>query len=120
LFIGMVMYAPRGLAGLLALQQPLLQTRQLHRVAPYYILALLPGLVAISGLSMVIEMTYQLAVKTAAGPAMAFFYIPFNANSPLPWIIAVILFAVGTWLFLRAARLAGDAYSQALAWRKLP
>lgn len=120
LFIGMVMYAPRGLAGLLALQQPLLQTRQLHRVAPYYILALLPGLVAISGLSMIIEMTYQLAVKTAAGPAMAFFYIPFNANSPLPWVIAVILFAVGTWLFLRATRLAGDAYSQALAWRKLP
>ncbi|OSQ49470.1 branched-chain amino acid ABC transporter permease [Thalassospira alkalitolerans] len=120
LFIGMVMYAPNGLAGLLALQQPLLQTRQLHRVAPYYALALAPGLVAITGLSMVIEMTYQLSVKTAAGPAMEFFGVTFNANVPLPWIIAVVLFAAGVWLFLRAARLAGHVYSEAVTWRKMP
>ncbi|WP_339860092.1 branched-chain amino acid ABC transporter permease [Thalassospira alkalitolerans] len=120
LFIGMVMYAPNGLAGLLALQQPLLQTRQLHRVAPYYALALAPGLVAVTGLSMVIEMTYQLSVKTAAGPAMEFFGVTFNANVPLPWIIAVVLFAAGVWLFLRAARLAGHVYSEAVTWRKMP
>ncbi len=120
LFIGMVMYAPNGLAGLLALQQPLLQTRQLHRVAPYYALALAPGLVAVTGLSMVIEMTYQLSVKTAAGPAMEFFGVTFNANVPLPWIIAVVLFIAGVWLFLRAARLAGHVYSEAVTWRKMP
>ena len=67
-----------------------------------------------------IEMTYQLSVKTAAGPAMEFFGVTFNANVPLPWIIAVVLFAAGVWLFLRAARLAGHVYSEAVTWRKMP
>jgi branched-chain amino acid transport system permease protein len=115
LFIGMVMFAPDGIAGLLARQRPLLQARQLHRVVPYYALALLPGLAALAGLSLVIEMTYQLTVHAADGPAMVFCYVPFNANTPLPWLIAAVLLAGGTWLFLRAARATGHAYNEALA-----
>jgi branched-chain amino acid transport system permease protein len=115
LFIGMVMFVPGGIAGLLMQQRPLLQGRQLHRVLPYYGLALLPGLAAILGLSLVIEMTNQLTVHASDGPAMVFFYVPFNANAPLPWLIAVILLAGGTWLFLCAARTTGHAYREALS-----
>jgi branched-chain amino acid transport system permease protein len=115
LFIGMVMFAPEGIAGLLARQQPLLQRGQLHRVVPFYLLALLPGLAAATGLSLIIEMTNQLTVHAPDGPAMAFGYVRFNANALSPWLIAVALFLVGAWLFLRAARLAGVAYDGALA-----
>ncbi len=115
LFIGMVMFAPSGIAGLLARQKPLLQARQLHRVVPFYALALLPGLVTIAGLSMVIEMTYQLTVHASDGPTMVFCHIPFNATAPLPWLIAVVLLIGGRWLFLRAARVTGLAYGEALA-----
>lgn len=115
LFIGMVMFAPEGIAGLLARQRPLLQARQLHRVVPFYALALLPGLAAIAGLSLMIEMTNQLTVHASDGPAMVFCYVPFHANTPLPWLIAAVLLAGGTGLFLRAARATGNAYSEALA-----
>jgi branched-chain amino acid transport system permease protein len=115
LFIGMVMFAPEGIAGLLARQRPLLQARLLHRVVPFYGLASLPGLAAIAGLSMVIEMTDQLAVHAADGPAMVFCYVPFNANAPLPWLIAAVLLAGGLWLFRRAARATGRVYADVLA-----
>jgi branched-chain amino acid transport system permease protein len=115
LFIGMVMFAPSGIAGLMARQLPLLRARQLHRVMPFYLLALLPGLVAVAGLSMIVEMTYQLTVHRSDGPAMVFFYIPFDADTVPPWVIAVALFAGGTSLLLRAARAALHAYGEALA-----
>lgn len=115
LFIGMVMFAPSGIAGLLAQQLPLLRARQLHRVAPFYALALLPGLAAVAGLSMVVEMTYQLTAHASDGPAMAFCAVPFDADTPLPWAIATVLLVAGTWLFLRAARATGHAYGEALA-----
>ena len=115
LFIGMVMFAPEGIAGLLVKQRLLLRSRRLHRVAPYYALALLPGLVALAGVSLVIEMTNQLTVHAADGPGMTFFHVAFKADAPLPWLIAAILLAGGVWLFLRAARLAGDAYDEAAA-----
>ena len=115
LFIGMVMFAPSGIAGLLARQQPLLQGRQLHRVAPFYVLSLVPGLAAVAGLSLIIEMTNRLAAHAADGPAMSFLRIPLRASAPLPWLIAVVLLAGGSWLFLRAARLTRQAYDDALA-----
>lgn len=115
LFIGMVMFVPDGIAGLLERQRPLLQARKLHRVAPFYALALLPGLAAIAGLSMVIEMSNQLTVHSADGPAMTLLSVPLAANAPLPWLIAAVLLGGGTWLFLRAARLAERAYAEALA-----
>jgi len=115
LFIGMVMFVPNGIAGLIARQVPLWQARRLRRVAPFYLISLLPGLVAVAGLSMIVEMTYQLTVHASDGPAMVFCHVPFNANAPLPWLIAAALLVAGTWVFLRAARAAGHAYGEALA-----
>jgi branched-chain amino acid transport system permease protein len=115
LFIGTVMFVPEGIAGLLAKQRPLLAARQLHRVLPYYALALIPGLVALCGFCLLIEMAYQLTVHAADGPAMSFFHIPFSADGTIPWAVAVALFAGGLWLFRRAARMSADAYGDALA-----
>ena len=115
LFIAVVMFAPGGIAGLLAHQQPLIQGRQFHRVLPSYALALLTGLIALAGLSMVIEMSYQLTVDASEGPQTSFAYMAVNAASPLPWVIALALLVGGGALFLRAGRRALDAYDEALA-----
>jgi branched-chain amino acid transport system permease protein len=115
LFIAIVMFVPGGLAGLLARQRPLLRAGQLHRVVPSYLVALLPGIVAVVGLSMVIEMTNHLTVHAADGPTMTLGGITINATSPIPWLIAVVLLAGGTAGFLRAARASGRAYGDALA-----
>lgn len=115
LFIGMVMFAPAGIAGLLALQAPLIRAGQFHRVLPWYLLTLIPGLIALAGLSLIIEMSYQLTVNASDGPQMSFATVTFNADGPLVWLLALILFCGGLWLFRRVGRMAGDAYDTALA-----
>jgi len=114
IFICVVMYAPNGIAGLLMLQKPLLLRGQLLRMAPYYLMALAPALVGIAGLSMVIEMTHQLSIAGSEGTEMSMLGLSFNADAVLPWLVAAMLLAVGGWLFLRAARVAREAYGTAL------
>lgn len=115
LFIGMVMFAPGGIAGLVAMQAPLLAARRLHRVLPFYLLALVPGVVAVVGLSVLIETSHQFSIRAAYGPQLTLYSIPFDVTSPLPWLAGLVLAAAGTWLFLRAARLARNAYDEAVA-----
>lgn len=115
LFIGMVMFVPGGLAGLLAQQQPLLANRTLHRVVPYYLLALLPGAVAVIGLSIIAETSHQFSIRASYGPELTLYKIPFDVTSPLPWLAGLLLTVGGGWLYLRAARLARGAYDEALA-----
>ncbi|WP_417684013.1 branched-chain amino acid ABC transporter permease [Roseibium sp.] len=114
MFIAMVMFAPRGLAGILAAQVPLIRNGSLLKVLPYYLAALVPGLIALTGFSMVIEMTHQLSVATSEGTSMSFLYVPFEANSILAWALALCLFGGGTWVFLRTAKMAGEAYGAAV------
>jgi len=115
LFIGMVMFVPGGLAGLLAQQQPLLANRTLHRVVPYYLLALLPGVVAVIGLSILAETSHQFSIRASYGPNLTLYGIPFDVTSPLPWLVGLVLTVGAGWLYLRAARLARGAYDEALA-----
>ena len=118
LFIGMVMYAPEGIAGLIAKQRPLVQNRQFGRVLPHYLMALIPGLVAIAGLSLLIEIAFQLTVNAPDGPAMSFARIPFDADNPLAWLIGIALLIGGGYVFRRLGRNALDAYGEALAASK--
>jgi branched-chain amino acid transport system permease protein len=117
LFIGVVMFAPGGIAGLLSMQQPLLAARTLHRVLPYYLLMFVPGAVAVAGLAMLIETSHQFSIRAAYGPRMTLYSIPFDVTTLTPWAIGAVVFAVGLWLFLRAARLARNAYDAALPQR---
>lgn len=118
LFIGMVMFVPGGLAGLLAQQQPLLANRTLHRVVPYYLIALLPGAVAVIGLSILAETSHQFSIRASYGPDLTLYKIPLDVTSPLPWLAGLVLTVGGGWLYLRAARLARGAYDEALAERR--
>lgn len=115
LFIGMVMFAPGGVAGLLEMQTPLLAGRTLHHVLPYYLLALVPGMAAVIGLSVLVETAHQFSIRAAYGPDLALYGIALDATSPLPWVIGLALAIGGTWLFVRAAHLVADAYAAAVA-----
>lgn len=115
LFMGMVMFAPGGIAGLLAMQRPVLAARRLHHVLPYYLLALVPGAAAVIGFSVLAETGHQFSIRAAYGPNLTLYGISFNVASPLPWVTGLAVAAGGMWLFLRAARLAGDAYNDAVA-----
>jgi branched-chain amino acid transport system permease protein len=101
LFVGMVIFAPFGISGLLMMHAPLWRARVLWRLAPAYLLALAAGLVMLTGASLLIEMAYHLSTKAAEGPMMSFMHVPFSAHSFLPWLTAVALL-IGGYFFFRS------------------
>jgi branched-chain amino acid transport system permease protein len=117
LFIGMVMFAPGGIAGLILMHEPLWHAgayRTLFgRLIPAYLLALIPGLCALVGLILVIEMTFRLMVKASDGTRMTFFQVPLDAASPISWIVAAVLLVGGFYLFRRTWPLIADAWQAA-------
>lgn len=114
IFIGMVMFAPGGLAGLVMLHLPLWQRGTLLQVVPQYAVMLVPALMGVAGLVTLIETAHHQLVKTATeGPAMKLFGLAFQSNSLLPWGAALALMGGGLLLGrLWAPRLA-EAFSTA-------
>jgi branched-chain amino acid transport system permease protein len=115
MFIGMVMFAPGGLAGLIMMHAPLWHARIVHRVLPAYLLALVPALIALAGLSLVIEMAYRLLVKAAGESAMVFLGMPLDAARPLPWVIAAAALIGGFAAFRRTWPVIANAWNDAMA-----
>jgi len=115
MFIGMVMFAPGGLAGLLMMHAPLWHGRVAHRLIPAYLLALIPALVTIAGVSLVIEMSYRLMVKASDGSAMSFLHIPLDAARPLPWLAAAVLTIGGFLALRRTFPVIANAWNDAMA-----
>jgi branched-chain amino acid transport system permease protein len=117
LFIGMVMFAPGGIAGLIFMHEPLWHAgayRTLFgRLIPAYLLALIPALMALVGLILVIEMTFRLMVKASEGTSMRFLHVPLDAAAPVPWIVAAVLLVGGFYLFRRTWPLIADAWQRA-------
>jgi branched-chain amino acid transport system permease protein len=101
LFVGMVIFAPFGISGLLMMHAPLLRARVLWRVVPAYLLALAAGLVMLTGASLVIEMAYHISTKASEGPMMSFMRVPFSVHSFLPWLVAAALL-IGGYFFFRS------------------
>ncbi|HLL28285.1 MAG TPA: branched-chain amino acid ABC transporter permease [Xanthobacteraceae bacterium] len=114
LFVGMVMFAPFGIAGLLMMHAPLWRARVLWRLVPAYLLALAAGLVMLAGASMLIEMAYHLSTKATDGPMMSFMHIAFSVRSFLPWGVAVALLTGGYFAFRRCAPYVEAAWHDAL------
>jgi branched-chain amino acid transport system permease protein len=114
MFIGMVMFAPGGIAGLMMMHAPLWHARVVHRVLPAYLLALVPALITLLGTSLVIEMAYRLMVKASSGSAMSFLGVPLDAARPLPWVAAAALTAGGFLAYRRTWPVVGNAWQAAL------
>jgi branched-chain amino acid transport system permease protein len=117
LFIAMVMFAPGGIAGLIMMHEPLWHAgahRTLFlRLVPAYLLALIPGLTALTGVILTIEMTFRLAVKASEGTQMRFFHVPLDAATAPPWIAAAVLVIGGCYLFRATWPVIGSAWQVA-------
>jgi branched-chain amino acid transport system permease protein len=113
LFIVMVVFAPQGIAGLLMMHRPLWSKGGLAKIAVAYAIALAPALVMLTGVALVIEMTYRLAVKAADGPDMTFFTVPLAADHLSAWLSAGTLMAGGFILFRLTWRAVAAAWASA-------
>jgi len=117
LFIAMVMFAPGGIAGLILMHEPVWHAgayRTLFlRLVPSYLLALVPGLMALIGAVLTIEMTFRLSVKAGEGTRMTFLHVPLDAATVPPWIAAAVLLIGGCYGLRAAWPVIGSAWQAA-------
>jgi branched-chain amino acid transport system permease protein len=113
-FIVVVMFAPRGISGLLMMHRPLVRAGILVTVLRAYLVALVPTLAMISGLILAIEIVVQHTVNSGEDPHTKAFGVHFNAASPLIWLLAVALIIGGFAVARRTWRWVGKAWEEAL------
>ncbi|MCD6673818.1 MAG: branched-chain amino acid ABC transporter permease [Burkholderiaceae bacterium] len=103
-FVLMVMYAPGGVASLIAMNLRVMRRGLLGRLAgPYGALAL-AGAVLLAGVIALVEMSYQLTLNFASGSQLRLFGMDVDASSWQAWAIAAALVAVGGLAFEAARR----------------
>jgi branched-chain amino acid transport system permease protein len=121
IFIGIVMFAPGGLASLLMMHRPLVRAGTLPMVLPAYLVAIVPTilpayLIAIvptllfaCGVILTIEILAAYSQGNAASSTIRLFRIPFEAANPMTWLAAAVLTIGGffvarmTWRGVTAA-----------------
>jgi branched-chain amino acid transport system permease protein len=97
-FIAVVMFAPGGVTGLLMMHRPLIRAGTLGKVIPSYLIALVPTVAMVTGIMLAIETVVHYTVNAGEGPHVKAFGIPFNAESPLTWIVSLVLIGGGYWI----------------------
>jgi branched-chain amino acid transport system permease protein len=117
LFIGVVMFAPNGIAGLLTMHAPLWRERAykpLWRLMLSYLIALVPALAMVVGAIVIIEMTYHRSVKASEGATISLFHLTLDTTSVTPWIAAIMLLGGGFLLLRRTRPIVGAAWHHAV------
>ena len=114
LFIAIVMFAPFGITGLLMMHRPLIRGGTLGRVLPSYLIALVPTLALMIGLMLGIESIVHYTMNPMEDPNIKAFGIPFNAASPVTWIVALVLIVGGFFVARMTWRRIAVAWDEAL------
>jgi len=102
-FVLIVMYAPGGIAGLIMHIPGLIRSGKIKHVLPQLTLALLAGLLALTGFMMMVEMLYHLSFRAADGRSMQMFGFRIDTAQAYGWLLPTLLIATGlpSWIMLR-------------------
>ncbi len=109
IFIGIVMFAPGGLASLLMMHRPLIRAGTLPTILPAYLIAIVPTLLFACGVILTIEILAAYSQGNASSSTIRLFRIPFEAANPMTWLAAAVLTIGGffvarmTWRGVTAA-----------------
>ena len=112
LFMGMVLWAPNGLAGIIMLHEPVWKAGLMKKLLPVYIKAALPAVMLFLGVMVLIEINYHLSLSIDPDAPMQIFGIQFDAHSPISWGLAILLIVVGFVFFRRAVGLVNRSWQQ--------
>jgi len=109
-FVLVVVYAPGGLAGVLAQQLRLTRSGRLLPLLPllpWYGALAACGSVALWGVALVIEMLYHQQLHAASGSAFMFLGLALDTATPGSWLTVLGLLLAGglpcVWLYPRCA-----------------
>jgi branched-chain amino acid transport system permease protein len=103
LFIVMVMYAPGGITGLIAAHGPIARTGRLRELAVPYMRIIVPGLIAVVGFVLLVELASFVTIGSTQGKSFKIGAMVIDVRSPVPWLIAAVALAGGgAWLRVAA------------------
>lgn len=91
IFIGIVMFSPGGIAGLVMIHRPLIRAGTLGMVIPSYLIAIVPTAALACG----VILTIETVARYSGGDAINLFGVAFNPQSPATWGVAAILVVAG-------------------------
>lgn len=99
LFIGMVTFAPAGLAGMIEAHGPIARAGRMGRLALPYVRLSIPGIITLFGAVALVELASFVTIGQAQGKTLALFGNKIDSSSATPWAIAVgCLVFGGAWL----------------------
>jgi branched-chain amino acid transport system permease protein len=102
IFIGIVLFAPSGLAGLIIMHRPLMRAGMLMKIIPSYLVAILPTVALVCGVILVIETVARHLNSEGQGNVINLLGVRLDVTSPATWVMALIL-TIGGLLFSRVA-----------------
>ncbi len=99
LFIGMVTFAPSGLAGIIQAHAPIARAGRLRRLLVPYLRLILPALAVVLGFVGFVELLSFLTIGQAQGKSLVLFSRTIDVKSSLPWLVTIALLILGgLWL----------------------
>jgi branched-chain amino acid transport system permease protein len=104
IFMFMVMYAPGGIASLLMMNLRVAAHRKLHRLWGWYALLAGTALVMLAGLAALIEMIYARQFGSVGETKARFLGMTLETASVQPWLVALLVAALGYAAFEAARR----------------
>ncbi len=110
-FVGMVLYAPGGIASLVVAHERAWHGRLVRRLVPPYLVAAAPALLSAAGVIALVEMAYGL-VDAVGEVRVRLPGLTVDPRSARPWMAALLALAVGALLLRRAARAVGARWQE--------
>ena len=111
-FLGMVMYAPGGMASLVMAHVRLARRGPLRTLVPAYLALAGAALLALLGAACMIEMVYHLQRNAALGPQLTFLGATLDASALVSWLGAAGVLLTGAGLFALCQRQWARQWSQ--------
>jgi branched-chain amino acid transport system permease protein len=104
MFIGMVIFAPTGLAGMIRAHEPIRRTGRLQALVVPYLRLTIPSLSVLFGFVGLVELMSFLTIGAAQGRKLVLFGGPIDVHAALPWALSGgALLLGGLWLRFEAA-----------------
>ena len=113
LFVLVVMFAPGGLTGLIAMHFVPAKLGKLNLLIVPYVKTLIPGVVAgLAGCGL-LELLFHVRHASGGDHSIIIFWMEMDAHSPIPWLVFGVLLAGGAFLARRGAPELNHAWHEA-------
>ena len=102
-FVGMVMFFPAGLSGIIMAHVPAAKMGKLGTLVGPYLTCVLPGIIGGLGLAALVEMIFHVRSGAEGEHHMVLFWTEFSTHDVLPWLVALGVAVIGIGLAVRNA-----------------